>query len=55
MLDGGAGADSMAGGADNDIYVVDDAGDVVNEAAGSSGTDRVDASSATRWAPTSRT
>ncbi len=44
-LDGGLGADNMAGGADNDVYVVDDAGDVVNETvAGSSGTDRVEAS-----------
>ena len=35
----------MAGGADNDIYVVDDAGDVVNEtAAGSTGIDRVNSS-----------
>ncbi|TWT01670.1 peroxidase family protein [Reyranella sp. CPCC 100927] len=41
-LDGGLGADSMAGGADNDVYVVDDAGDVVNEtAADSTGIDRV--------------
>ncbi|WP_210496469.1 Calx-beta domain-containing protein [Microvirga antarctica] len=32
-LDGGAGADVMAGGAGNDTYVVDDAGDVVIEAA----------------------
>src|SRR5262249_52616599 len=30
-LDGGSGADSMAGGAGNDTYVVDDAGDVVDE------------------------
>ena len=33
-LDGGTGADTMAGGAGNDSYVIDDAGDVVNEAAG---------------------
>ncbi|WP_376094559.1 hypothetical protein ACE7GA_01375 [Roseomonas sp. CCTCC AB2023176] len=33
-LDGGNGADSMAGGAGDDTYVVDDAGDVVNEAEG---------------------
>ncbi|MBT1515796.1 hypothetical protein KIP88_35580 [Bradyrhizobium sp. SRL28] len=44
-LNGGAGADNMQGGADNDTYVVDDAGDVVNEtAAGSTGTDQVNAS-----------
>ncbi|WP_132257159.1 beta strand repeat-containing protein, partial [Methylobacterium segetis] len=41
-LDGGAGADIMRGGADNDTYVVDVAGDVVDEtSAGSSGTDTV--------------
>jgi len=34
VIDGGAGADSMAGGAGNDTYVVDNAGDVVTEAAG---------------------
>jgi Ca2+-binding RTX toxin-like protein len=39
-LNGGAGADLMAGGLGNDTYVVDDAGDVVNEAA-VVGTDRV--------------
>jgi trimeric autotransporter adhesin len=32
VLDGGIGIDSMAGGAGNDTYVVDSAGDVVNEA-----------------------
>jgi Ca2+-binding RTX toxin-like protein len=35
VLDGGAGADTMAGGAGDDTYVVDNAGDVVTEAAGS--------------------
>src|SRR5262249_37687054 len=32
-LDGGGGADSMAGGMGNHTYVVDDAGDKINEAA----------------------
>jgi Ca2+-binding RTX toxin-like protein len=39
-LDGGAGADRMEGGAGNDVYYVDDAGDVVVELAGE-GTDIV--------------
>ncbi|NRT56148.1 calcium-binding protein [Sphaerotilus uruguayifluvii] len=34
QLDGGAGSDTLVGGAGNDIYLVDVAGDVVNEAAG---------------------
>jgi trimeric autotransporter adhesin len=42
-LDGGAGADTLAGGAGDDTYVVDNTGDVVNEAA-ASGTDLVEAS-----------
>jgi Ca2+-binding RTX toxin-like protein len=39
-LDGGLGADTLVGGAGNDSYVVDQAGDVVSEAAGA-GTDTV--------------
>jgi Ca2+-binding RTX toxin-like protein len=42
ILDGGAGVDVMRGGAGNDSYVVDNAGDVVDESVGgSSGTDTV--------------
>ncbi|WP_279340865.1 calcium-binding protein [Zavarzinia aquatilis] len=43
VLDGMAGADTMKGGAGNDIYVVDDIGDVVSESGGS-GIDLVKAS-----------
>ena len=42
-LNGGAGADKMFGGAGNDTYVVDNAGDVVNETGGS-GIDTVQSS-----------
>ena len=43
VLDGGTGADTLAGGAGNDTYVVDNAADVVTEAA-SAGADTVQAS-----------
>jgi serralysin len=43
VIDGGAGADNMAGGLGNDIYVVDNAGDVITEAV-TGGTDLVKAS-----------
>ena len=44
-LDGGAGADTLIGGDGNDTYVVDNAGDVVTEAATvGSGTDTVQSS-----------
>ncbi|MFN4017796.1 MAG: M10 family metallopeptidase C-terminal domain-containing protein [Reyranella sp.] len=43
ILDGAAGADTMEGGAGNDTYIVDNAGDVVIEAAGGGG-DEVQAS-----------
>src|SRR4051812_32822568 len=33
ILDGGAGADALAGGMGNDTYVVDNAADIVTEAA----------------------
>lgn len=45
-LNGGAGTDSMMGGAGDDTYVVDDAGDTVNETVpGSGGVDTVQTSS----------
>ncbi|MGZ2506062.1 hypothetical protein EHI47_38245 [Rhizobium leguminosarum] len=42
-LNGGAGADAMIGGAGDDIYVVDNAGDAIDEGTGT-GTDTVQSS-----------
>ncbi|HEY0312051.1 MAG TPA: M10 family metallopeptidase C-terminal domain-containing protein [Allosphingosinicella sp.] len=43
LLDGGAGADAMSGGMGNDVYIVDNIGDLVTETAGQ-GNDTVKAS-----------
>ena len=40
ILDGGSGADTMSGGAGNDTYIVDNAGDIVNDFS-NSGTDTI--------------
>ena len=44
LLDGGAGADAMIGGAGNDTYIVDNAGDAVTENAGEGTADTVQSS-----------
>ena len=55
-LDGGVGADTLTGGDGNDTYVVDNAGDVVTEAATwAAAPTRCSRRSATRSAPMSRT
>lgn len=41
LLDGGIGKDVMKGGADNDTYVVDSAGDIIDEAGSGSTNDQV--------------
>lgn len=54
-LDGGTGADNMRGGAGSDTYVVNDAGDIVNESlSGSNGSDTVRSSINFSLANTSR-
>ena len=44
ILNGGAGADTLIGGTGNDTYVVDNVGDVINEALTTGGTDLVQSS-----------
>ena len=45
VLNGSSGADNMRGGAGNDVYIVDNAGDIVNESlTGSTGVDTVQSS-----------
>ncbi|WP_455272861.1 beta strand repeat-containing protein [Rhizobium herbae] len=54
-LNGGGGADNMRGGAGNDVYVVDNASDIVNESiAGSTGVDTVQAAISFSLANTAR-
>ena len=51
----GPGADNMRGGAGNDVYVVDNAGDIVDESmAGSNGIDTVQSSISFSLANTAR-
>jgi Ca2+-binding RTX toxin-like protein len=55
LLNGGFGADNMRGGAGNDVYVVDNASDIVNESlSGSSGVDTVQSSISFSLANTAR-
>ena len=55
MLNGVAGADNMRGGAGNDVYRVDNAGDIVNESlAGSNGIDTVQSAISFNLANTTR-
>ena len=55
VLNGGAGADNMRGWRGNDVYVVDNAGDIVNESlAGSTGIDTVQSSISFSLANTTR-
>ena len=55
MLNGAAGADNLRGRAGNDVYVVDNAGDIVNESlAGSTGIDTVQSSIGFSLANTTR-
>ena len=55
MLNGGAGGDTMCGVGGNDVYVVDNAADIVDESlTGSSGTDTVQSSITFSLADTAR-
>jgi Ca2+-binding RTX toxin-like protein len=51
LISGGLGADTMIGGTGNDIYIVDDAGDVVTEQAGEGDADEVRTSVASYQLP----